>query len=260
MVREADGAGPQQNGGTVPGTWTPIAVNWRSGTVDWRGQFGRREALRCPSGGMLQPIFGTDIYTDDSSVCTAALHAGVLSSREAGGIVAVEIRPDPMQYLGTLQNGITSEDWFDHWPSGFVFVQLGDGDGPAPAVVAHARTSGEAWPDSIGRIVSVLCPPKVELLSVFGTDSYTDDSPICSAAVHAGRTPHAVGGVVSIVIRPGKPSYPGSSRHGIASMTAESRPASFEFVDTPPNTPPPPTLATPFLRSSGRLEPSVPLR
>ncbi len=209
---------------------------------------------------MLQPIFGTDIYTDDSSVCTAALHAGVLSSREAGGIVTVEIRPDPMQYLGTLQNGIASEDWFDHWPSGFVFVQLGDGEGPAPAVVAHARTSGEAWPDSIGRVVSVFCPPKVELLSVFGTDSYTDDTPICSAAVHAGRATHAMGGVVSIVIRPGKPNYPGSSRHGIASMTAESRPASFEFVDTPHDTPAPPTLATPFLRSSGRLEPSIPLR
>lgn len=249
---EADRAAPA-------GTWTPLPVHWRTGTVDWRGQFGRREALLCPPGGHIEPVFGTDMYTDDSSVCTAALHAGILPSAEVGGIVAVEIRPDPMQYLGTSRNGITSEDWFDHWPSSFVFVPPDAPDSAAPAIVADARTSAESWPKSVGRVLTFLCPPRVEMLSVFGTNVYTDDSPICSAAVHAGRAAHHEGGLVTIVIRPGQRAYPGSSQHGVPSMTAESRLQSYEFIDTPPNTPRPPTLTTPFHRADGRWTRPVPI-
>lgn len=246
-------------GSRPPGTWNPIVLTWGSGTIQWRGQFGRREIVTCPPGGHLEPVFGTDIYTDDSSICSAALHAGLLKSTETGGTVVIEVRPDPSQYLGSVRNGVASQDWFDHWPSSFIFVLARTPAGPVSAIQAEARTSAESWPDAVGRVLTFACPPRVELLSVFGTEVYTDDSPICSAAVHAGRMSHEQGGMVSIVVQPGQPSYQGSSQHGVQSMTAESRLQSYAFTDTPSTILPPPTLTTPFIRPDGSSARFVPI-
>lgn len=64
------------------------------------------------------PVWGTDIYTDDSSLCAAAVHAGVAT--EFGGPVIVHMAPGCSAYRGSSRNGIDSDD-YDAWERSFVF-------------------------------------------------------------------------------------------------------------------------------------------
>jgi hypothetical protein len=54
---------------------------------------------------------------------------------------------------------------------------------------------------------------------VWGSGSYTDDSSICTAAVHAGRIQPASGGVVTARIVAGLPRYVGSARNGVTTSS-----------------------------------------
>ena len=54
----------------------PETITWTTGTGKWKGQWGRRENLLCAPDIKLEPIWGTGVYTDDSPVCSAAVHAG----------------------------------------------------------------------------------------------------------------------------------------------------------------------------------------
>uniref|UniRef100_H3CLG7 Cysteine-rich secretory protein LCCL domain containing 1b n=1 Tax=Tetraodon nigroviridis TaxID=99883 RepID=H3CLG7_TETNG len=53
-------------------------------------------------------VFGTRYYSDKSSICRAAIHAGVIRN-ESGGYVDVMLMDKRKQYGGSSQNGITSE-------------------------------------------------------------------------------------------------------------------------------------------------------
>lgn len=59
------------------------------------------------SGGS---VWGTDLYTTDSSLAVAAVHASVLSEGEEG-IVKVVFAPGQDEYEGTPRNGVTTASW-----------------------------------------------------------------------------------------------------------------------------------------------------
>ena len=79
----------------------------------------------CPAGGTAHSVWGTDVYTDDSSVCTAAVHAGVITLEE-GGTVTIEIRPGESSYEASERNGITSGSW-GSWTGSFVVIDPAEG-------------------------------------------------------------------------------------------------------------------------------------
>ncbi len=81
---------------------------------------GTQVTYQCPPNGTLHTVWGTDVYTDDSSVCTAAVHAGKIS-RAQGGTVTFETRAGQSSYQGTTRNGVTTLDWITPWPGSFVF-------------------------------------------------------------------------------------------------------------------------------------------
>ena len=54
-------------------------------------------------------IWGTDIYTDDSSICKAAVHSGAISS--SGGDIQVVKLSGQNSYSGTTRNGISTYSW-----------------------------------------------------------------------------------------------------------------------------------------------------
>jgi len=70
-------------------------------------------------------LWGTDVYTDDSSLATAAVHAGVLHRGETG-IVKVQILPGRSQYEGTSRHGVVSRS-YGAW-GGSYRVSPGDGN------------------------------------------------------------------------------------------------------------------------------------
>jgi hypothetical protein len=53
-------------------------------------------------------IFGTDVYTDDSSIAVAAVHSGVLKRNETGTVM-VSVVPGRESYAGSSRYGIESQ-------------------------------------------------------------------------------------------------------------------------------------------------------
>jgi len=77
--------------------------------VTFRGQLGKVLYFEV-TGANRGTVWGTDIYTDDSSLAAAAVHAGVLTLGQKG-VVKVTLLPGQGFYQGTARNGITTANW-----------------------------------------------------------------------------------------------------------------------------------------------------
>jgi hypothetical protein len=108
-----------KNDGTSRGG-NVVNVDWSRG-APYVGQ-NIRVTYNCPPGGgaNLGTVWGTDLYTYDSSVCIAAVHAGLITFAN-GGRVTFEMRPGASRYPGTTRNGVASKEWGAYGGS-FAFV------------------------------------------------------------------------------------------------------------------------------------------
>jgi hypothetical protein len=166
-------------------------------------------------------VWGTDVYTGDSSLCHAALHAGVVA---AGGGPITVMRSDGRQlYIGSSRNGVASHDFGRYGTSiTFAGIALPSGPEPCPTTLSINRDLPTPF--------SCACSAGAASISgaVWGTDLYTDDSALCLAAVHAGAIGRE-GGVVTVLRSEGRPLYVGSARNGVTSYDFGSYVASIRF-------------------------------
>lgn len=117
-------------------------------------------------------------------------------------------------------------------------VNTGDVGGPARDDAGAANPWAEratSHRGSSGATFTQDCPAGGTLGAVWGTDVYSDDSSICSAAVHAGRIIVGSGGPVLVFVQPGRRSYRGSARHGVTSQSRAVSPGSFSFSQMLPS-------------------------
>ncbi|HVE50036.1 MAG TPA: LCCL domain-containing protein [Casimicrobiaceae bacterium] len=56
------------------------------------------------------PLWGTDVYTGDSAIAVAAVHAGLVSAGGSAVLRVVAVAPPP-QFSGSVRNGVTSHDF-----------------------------------------------------------------------------------------------------------------------------------------------------
>jgi ABC-type transport system substrate-binding protein len=107
---------------TVAPASAPAIDPWSLHAVEHRDQVGEEFTYDCPPAdeSRTDTVWGTDVYTDDSSVCTAAVHAGAITV-EDGGEVTIEIRPGQDSYVGSEQNGIESSP-YGPWGGSFAVV------------------------------------------------------------------------------------------------------------------------------------------
>jgi hypothetical protein len=56
------------------------------------------------------PLWGTDVYTGDSALAVAAVHAGLVEAGKSA-IVRVTVAQPLKQYAGSTRNGVTSHDF-----------------------------------------------------------------------------------------------------------------------------------------------------
>ena len=61
-------------------------------------------------------VWEDEVYSDDSSIRRAALHAGALSAD--GGVVTVQLLPGRSSYPAISRNGVASGSW-GQWPGSF---------------------------------------------------------------------------------------------------------------------------------------------
>lgn len=181
----------------------------------------------CPASASQEgTVWGTDTYTDDSAICAAARHAGVVGSR--GGSVTFTVQSGLEGFSGSVRNGITSSN-YGAWDGSYSFID------PTTAGVANvARPQLAQCPLTATALrgqrsgTRCHCPPSATATqgTVWGVDVYTDDSNICRAALHAGAITRS-GGAVLITPMAGRGSYAGSSRNGVSTTSYGSWPGSF---------------------------------
>ncbi len=75
------------------------------------------------------PLWGTDVYTSDSSLGAACVHAGLLAPGEFGLIRVTIVPPIPF-FQGSTRNGVTSEDWNHGHPGAFRVELVASDRGP----------------------------------------------------------------------------------------------------------------------------------
>ena len=154
-------------------------------------------------------VWGTDVYTRDSALCAAAAHAGVVG-REGGEITALEA-PGRDIYIGTARNGITSNDY------GMYRQSLRFDGAPPPADGPELCPQRLSINPELPTPYTCRCSAEaVGAGTVWGTDVYTGDSGLCSAAAHAGAV-RRDGGVITVYREAGRDLYIGSARNGVTS-------------------------------------------
>jgi hypothetical protein len=114
-----DGVCPATKGGDAV-----AEITWSATALDLEGPAGTRFDLVCPALGdaSMGAIWGTDVYTADSSICAAAVHAGMITT--AGGPVIIEITAGQAAYAASERNGVTSLSWGSYSRS-YRFVKAG---------------------------------------------------------------------------------------------------------------------------------------
>ena len=100
---------------------------WNATPAEHRGKDGETFSYDCPARGQAATIWGTETYTDDSSVCTAGVHVGLITLSE-GGSVEIEIEPGLERYPASIANGVVSVD-YGPWGGSFVFPDARPGSG-----------------------------------------------------------------------------------------------------------------------------------
>lgn len=208
---------------------------------DYRGQNGKEVVIKT-TGRADGNVWGDGVYTDDSDIGAAAVHAGLLKPGQEG-IVRVVILPGQETYASATRNGVSSSD-YGSWSGSFRFAQVN-----ASAVTPIANTGVPMATDLIpanqaiyknpGSVGSYRALVGQRVLfevkatpsgTVWGNDVYTDDSDVGTAALHAGLLKANETGIVTVEMLPGQASYQASTRNGVTTFAYESWGGSFKFV------------------------------
>lgn len=95
------------------------------GDNNFDGEINTNIKVICPTGCLSTgsgKVVGTEVFTDDSSVCKAAIHNGALSA-EKGGKIEIGILEGKNKYVGSQSFGIKSENLDEKWDRSFVTNQ-----------------------------------------------------------------------------------------------------------------------------------------
>lgn len=212
----ADNSNTAASTSTPPASASGTPTTWEAKATSLKGGVGETFTLACSPEGAAHSVWGSDIYTSDSSICTAAVHSGLINFQQ-GGSVTIELRPARTIYGTSERNGVTTSA-YGSYGSSFVFKTpntesvLREADEQTPVLW---NTSATMVGGDNGKTWKFKCPANGKEATVWGTDVYTLDSSICNAAVHAGKLSMESGGSVTIELRPGASSYKGSTRNGI---------------------------------------------
>jgi hypothetical protein len=223
--------GPAATNGDATTTTAPPTEDdsWSANASEHRGENGERFTLECSAGGTAGSIWGVETYTDDSSICTAAVHVGLITLDD-GGEVEYEITPGLDEYDGATGNGILSSR-YPAYDGSFIFPDAPPGSGDFTRGSETWQRTALEYADEVGREVTIDCAPGGPFGSVWGTGTYTGDSSVCTAAVHAGLITVDDGGTVTFEVAAGADSYEGTTANGVESSSYPAFTSSFTFPE-----------------------------
>lgn len=192
------------------------------------GQFRSHEGLAVRirvTGEKDGLVWGTNPYSDDSSLHSAALHSGLVKQGQTTDVVAI-IRPGQASYAGSESYGITSHDHGDY-PGSFELVPISQcPDAPYLCDRYALRNSSDNYLSLNKLAGQAQLKPGVSLIvplhakagaPIVGTDQYASDNNLDATAIHAGVLKDGESGYVKIILDEGLDSYTGTERNGVES-------------------------------------------
>ncbi len=174
---------------------------------------------------------GSDnVYTDDSEIATAAVHAGVLRAGQSG-TVRIKVLSGRSSYPSLSCNGVTSIQ-YGSWDGSYQIVGGNASSGSSSNTQASAAPANmKAYRGKNGNIYTFQVTGKTGGRIWGGSDNvYTDDSEIATAAVHAGVLRAGQSGTVRIQVLSGRSIYPSLSRNGVTSNQYGSWDGSYQIL------------------------------
>jgi LCCL domain-containing protein len=195
------------------------------------GEPGSEHRLSCAAGCVDAgggEAYGTDVYNDGSRVCRAAIHAGVITDR--GGAFTLIVEAGRLAYRGTTRHGVESQDG-GAGDRSFRFKEAPGARPPSadPTLIeAGCHFEGRDFPGAAGTRYRMSCPSGCGG-EAYGTLVYAPGSNVCRAAIHAGLVTEKNGGEFTVILEPGRSSYPGSDRNGVHSLGGDGSDLSFRF-------------------------------
>lgn len=199
-------------------TVSPLPENL-SRITEYRNFAGQHLYFRV-TGSKDGGVWGSGIYTDDSAPGRAAVHAGLLTVGQTG-VVKVSVLGAQTGFTGSTANGVSSSD-YGAFPGSYRISADDGGDNPVlpdPGNLINYRSAtGGVYQFSVKGVVSG---------SLWGTNTYTDDSQLAAVAVHMGVLGEGASGTVRVTLAPGMAAYAGSSRNGVSSRDYGVYPGSY---------------------------------
>lgn len=164
-----------------------------------------------------------NVYTIDSPLGVAAVHAGLLKVNEIN-LIKVKVLEGRESYPSVTRNGITSGE---HESSDGSY-QL---SAPEPGDIANAPTTMSDYLGKFGFTFVFRVKAHKDGSIWGGKDNvYTSDSEIATAAVHAGLLKPGETGIVRLRMLEGRRAYPAVTRNGLTSHDYEDWEGSYQFV------------------------------
>ncbi len=231
----------------------------------FRGHAGKTLTFEV-TGSINGPLWGSGVYTDDSSPAVAAVHAGIVQPGQKA-MVRVTVQDGLPAFQGSTANGVTSQafgPWegaykierapagaaqpavpalpaqpvnlpgnppvFDLTPTNPPATHVAPADNktlvpppganPAPAPAAKPLADPgnlRCCREFIGQSFDFEVTGSIEG-RIWGVGIYTEDSPLATAAVHAGALQPGEKGIVHVAILRPAEKYAGSAQNGVTSL------------------------------------------
>jgi len=178
------------------------------------------------------------IYTDDSRLAKAAVHAGLLQVGQEG-VVKVTLVAGQQKYTGNTKNGISTTN-YGAYSGSFKFV--GSATNTSSVVIATNEITSDPgnmtnYRAKAGQTYSVKVTGTDQGSVWGGADGiYTDDSRLGKAAVHAGLLMVGQEGIVKVTLVAGQQKYTGNTRNGITTTNYGAYQGSYKFAGNATNT------------------------
>jgi len=188
-------------------------------------------------------LWGSDMYTDDSDLETAAVHSGFVQPDETT-TVTVKVLPGQKSYPSTSRHGITSTS-YGSWDGSYSFISATK----PPAMEAPLNLVDYRGNNSEIYTFTVIGS---QLGNIWGSKIYTDDSHPSKACVHSGYVLPNVTSTITVKILPGQSSYTSTTRNGITSTSYGAWHGSYEIISA--TVPPAPEAPANLVAFRGKID------
>ena len=88
----------------------PGSITWRTTWSQIPKEFTQPMTLACPPGGEIGVVWGTGVYAEDSSICSAAVHSGLIKP-DTGGVITVQRATNAASFVPSEKFGVKSLSW-----------------------------------------------------------------------------------------------------------------------------------------------------